>query len=1041
MSSQLEHNSKYGNSNYNGNNHKEEGHQDIVPPIPRKSNACIQCRRRHVKCPNGNPCLRCVKSKLQCEYSEPSRKIVVSLSYLQNLQDSIITLKKNNLKLQSQLSTCQRTHPPLTSTSTVSPTSMSDLKKILNSDDGRSSSSSNNENDNDDNSGFATHEQSRYLPVSNLQQDLANDVVFNNNTVPNDINAVNHPELIYTDNTFRDDDDNKNEQIESSLSQRSGRLVETPTGQLYFVGSSSMTLFGIEIQALASKYLIDKKVCKPLPINEKEEDEQEIIKINNSKKDEKSTNKNQKKTTRNQTGSIESRKSNILKQRLSLISSLTDPVAHIEKNLDNDDAGSIAITLTFNESSILNDSAKVQFKLPSYQYSLLLIDTFVAYNDGSFYFFNEGIIKNELKIIYNHNRKNETNGRVFQSNLLQSIWYCKILLIFALGEMYHGTRNDLNGNLQKKSSKLLRYNNLRKRRKLNDNNNTTPTRHHNYKNNLLLLQSSNLPGSEFFNEASKIFNCLFSSEHLDCITKDGGVEVLLLYAFYLQVADCTVASYFYFGQALRTCLILGMHVDAQRDTLSRFELEHHRRLWWTVYMFERMLSSKAGLPLSFTDNTISTELPDNFDMNYPPPGCEHYIFPEAEYISNCVKIVQINAQILNQLYQRQPDSNILPTVQNIITKLLNWRNELSSNSQVDFNVPNLTISRLSTNLFTEYFQGINLAVRPLLFHFVSIQLKKFQNKNYNSYLNLQDYPNSITTLLNCSLQSSVNTIRSLWLLMKQNMLALFGYMDREYLFTSSCTLLLFNATFGIHEQTSQYLDQSLEILTKMQILGNNPAGLRKTQLLTMMINLDFHGIMKNLISKYSIEDESIIIEYEKNENISVHNKESESTYSIPKFYENILNGMIEENNTSTNHSTSPAYDDTKGELNRDENIIDLPVDSNDDGTKMMHTPLMNSISRTASLANLFNPSVAPNYQTEPLTDKGNEIIEQNGTQLRPTNYVDNDELQEMLDSLDQLSNTDNKLWKEISDQAMWLGDTMDPTAAVGSELDVKDFLS
>lgn len=243
------------------------------------------------------------------------------------------------------------------------------------------------------------------------------------------------------------------------------------------------------------------------------------------------------------------------------------------------------------------------------------------------------------------------------------------------------------------------------------------------------------------------------------------------------MADCTVASYFYFGQALRACLILGLHVDAQRDQLTRFELEHRRRLWWSVYMFERMLSSKAGLPLSFADNTISTELPDDFDMSNPPAGSEHYIFPEAEYIINCVKIVQINAQILNKLYQKQPTSNILPALKNIVKQLLEWRNNLSGFLQIDFTSKDLKISRLCTNMFTEYFQGLNLAIRPLLFHFASIQLKRF--KQSETYINLQHYSPAISALLNCSLQASVNTIRSLWALMDQNMVALFGYMDRE----------------------------------------------------------------------------------------------------------------------------------------------------------------------------------------------------------------------------------------------------------------------
>ena len=136
-------------------------------------------------------------------------------------------------------------------------------------------------------------------------------------------------------------------------------------------------------------------------------------------------------------------------------------------------------------------------------------------------------------------------------------------------------------------------------------------------------------------------------------------------------------------------------------------------------MFERMLSSKAGLPLSFTDYTISTALPADIDDETIEEKNSHYVFRKAELISNCVTIVKINAQILSKLYQRQPETNIIITLKVVIKQLLEWRNNLSDSLQVDFTQKDedFKISRLSTNMFTEYFQGINLAVRPLLFHF------------------------------------------------------------------------------------------------------------------------------------------------------------------------------------------------------------------------------------------------------------------------------------------------------------------------------------
>ena len=875
-----------------------------------KSLACILCRKRHIKCSGGNPCARCIKHDLKCEYIEPSKKIVVSMKYLQQLQDSLANMKRENVRLQSLVSRSK----------TGSPLQGKDDNATL--------------KDENTNEGA-----SRRLPLTGLLQESSQMTEFNNNTVEDRqktgtaiTKKLNTNENGSTSSNMKKNEENvdneEDETIESTFAQRSGRLVETPNGQLYFVGSSSMTLFGLEIQSMVSKYLSEKKF-KPLPVNDGRAHITHTIMKDFSNN-----------------------------QNLSFLSSISEPIEKIEKLKD----GTHDIILVLNDAAVSNHDHTIKCKLPSYSYSLLLIDTFLSYNDECFYFFNEGIIKHNLKTFY------ETDRRSYDDNITEAILCCELLLILALGEMYLGTVNNLNGSKN------------------------------NEKTNDRFLDGSKLPGSGLFKEASKIFNCLFSSEHLECVTKEGGIEVLLLYAFYLQVADCTVASYFYFGQALRACLILGMHVDAQRDTLTRFELEHHRRLWWTVYMFERMLSSKAGLPLSFTDNTISTELPDDFEMSSPPKGCEYFIFPQAEFLSNCVKIVQINAHILNQLYQRQPESNILPILQRIIAQLLQWRNDLSECCQVDFNVPDLKISRLCANLFTEYFQGINLAIRPLLFHFLSLQLKRFKDDDdYNTYLNLQNYSKSISTLLNCSLQASVNTVRSLWYLLGENKLALFGYMDREYLFTSSCTLLLFNATFGIHEQTSEYLDYTLEIFTKMEKLGNNPAGLRKTQLLTMMLNLDFHGIMKDLISKHTVDDDQQTFREE----------------LLPEAVKNTMKYFI-------NPTPAPGDNDN----------YEIKDDSG--------TPLRKNSISTTSFSNFLN---IPTYQTEPLTAKGNEVIENNGNQLDPTNYVDNEGLQELLDNLDRISSSDNKLWEEISGQAMWLGTAMDPTGAAGTELDVNDFLA
>lgn len=718
----------------------------------KQSRACIRCRFRHTRCPGGQPCSKCQLAKTKCEYVEYDKRLVVSQKYLYKLQDDIARLKKENASLRSSLREAKAKESPSLVDGGVAPV----------------------------------------ISRPNFLKDLPQE-----NQDPEDVteesNEVIHPTL-----------------------DKYGRLIRSRTGEKVYVGSSSMTLFGLEIQNMAPNFSTN------------------LLHPNSSVSSPAESPRATFSTSGHSEFSDTKRETRILEK---------------EGNAYN-------ITLAKTNT---RPGLSVNFTLPSYSYAILLVDTFINYNDGCFYFFNEGLVKRFLMNLYSGNAAE--NKKIIRRNyhpnditddeenpikkdkddntILETIWFCKILLIFAIGEMYLGTES-ITHMKNSKEENILNYGNKARRNHLG--------------------RKNTLPGSGFFYQASELFTGLFASGAIDNITKDGGVEVMLLYAFYLQVADCTIASYFYFGLALRSTLILGWHVDADMENINRFELEHRRRIWWTVYMYERMLSSKAGLPLSFTDDSVSTELPFDFKISLKDfPSHEndvrgYYIFPSAEYINNCVTITQINAIILSSLYTKQPTANILPVVSDLVQRLFRWRGALPEFLEVDFSKEDIHISRLIVNLMTEYFQGMNLAVRPLLFHFATKKLKELHVSKSCGFIDLSKYSKNVLSLLNASFQASINTIKCIWALVPQNMVALFGWMDREYLFTSASTLILFNASFGVHEATREHLDHALTIFTRMKKLGNYPAALRRAQLLKLIRVLDFSGVMSELLLKH--DDES-----------------------------------------------------------------------------------------------------------------------------------------------------------------------------------------
>lgn len=773
----------------------EKGFQDDKDKKPGGSGtkgkrtvmACIRCRGRHIRCPGGNPCKKCQLAKTKCEYVEADKRLVVSMKYLSKLHDDIARLKKENAALKSNRKDNEGT-------------------KASNSSTPPSNS-------------FTFNSRPSSQPISLFNENSSAAPATTGGT------EVIHPTL-----------------------DKYGRLIHNKTGERIYVGSSSMTLFGLEIQNMAPYNATTPLLASPGV---------------------------------NSVGGYSPSPSDDNKRETEVL----------EKE---GNAYQIVLAKTNTRPGL-----SMNFTLPAYSYAMLLVDNFVNYNDGCFYFFNEGLVKQYLMNLYAG--KTEENKKIIKRNInnyrrydidentikqdrdddtiLETMWFCKILLIFAVGEMYLGTESDVHVKkvrpVYTPASRSSKHNN---KSNDNDNNNNNNNNNNNDNTNNSNNNSQNqnetppnndfpgntLPGSGFFYQASELFTGLFASGAIDNITKDGGIEVMLLYAFYLQVADCTIASYFYFGLALRAALILGWHVDSEKNSLDRFELEHRRRIWWTVYMYERMLSSKAGLPLSFADDSVSTELPKDLDMKLPdfPRDKDdvrgYFIFPSAEYINNCVTITQINAIILSSLYTKQPTVNILPAVSDLVHRLMAWKNQLPDFLRIDYATDNLQVSRLIVNLMTEYFQGINLAVRPLLFHFATKKLKELQlHDSSNKYVDLTRYSKNILTLLNASFQASINTVRSIWALLPENMVALFGWMDREYLFTSALTLILFNSSFGLHDATKEHLDHALIIFTKMKKLGNYPAALRRAQLLRLISVLDFNGVMRDLLVKH--DDEGIYI--------------------------------------------------------------------------------------------------------------------------------------------------------------------------------------
>lgn len=60
------------------------------------------------------------------------------------------------------------------------------------------------------------------------------------------------------------------------------------------------------------------------------------------------------------------------------------------------------------------------------------------------------------------------------------------------------------------------------------------------------------------------------------------------------------------GQAVAVALEHGMHTEMRSDSLDEGYVARCRRLWWTIHILERYISSHLGVPMAVTDDFIST---------------------------------------------------------------------------------------------------------------------------------------------------------------------------------------------------------------------------------------------------------------------------------------------------------------------------------------------------------------------------------------------------------------------------------------------------
>ncbi|KZF23871.1 hypothetical protein L228DRAFT_282548 [Xylona heveae TC161] len=316
------------------------------------------------------------------------------------------------------------------------------------------------------------------------------------------------------------------------------------------------------------------------------------------------------------------------------------------------------------------------------------------------------------------------------------------------------------------------------------------------------------PGADLFAEAMRRLPRLYQLGEEGVIA----VEILTLITTYLQWCDRKHDAYLYIGLALRLAIALGCDKPPKEQCCLPSKSAHRVRLWWTVYMLDRRLSSSLGLAAGADERQLHAELPHNaIGFQSPIP------------LSINVRIARATDDIMSCLYGNActTQMELVHKIQAILHSLYDIGRSFPPALVLDFSRPPQAVTRTGASLYLMLFQAIILCVRPILLQRVRQEVERQNN---------QQPPQSVPVVLarlceTCS-EAAAKSLAILYALKRQQIIPRYGFFDLDATFSAAFVLVMMGFVDKAQDRPPAALDQAFEILRFLSRAGNLAAERR-----------------------------------------------------------------------------------------------------------------------------------------------------------------------------------------------------------------------
>lgn len=198
------------------------------------------------------------------------------------------------------------------------------------------------------------------------------------------------------------------------------------------------------------------------------------------------------------------------------------------------------------------------------------------------------------------------------------------------------------------------------------------------------------------------------------------VQVLSLIAPYFQNLNRKDAAFLYIGLAIRMAISLGLHQEVADSDMGPVEREARRRLWWSVYSMDRIISVKSGNPISIHDEDIDVAWPSFL------VGVDRHS-SSSRILAQYTRLSRILGRIGGEIYRKKhrPGTSLLHSVQSIMMDLSNWLKDVPPELTLD--VSTSFMFRESVSTFLHYYHCVSMTARPFLLYVSQKRLKGIAN--------------------------------------------------------------------------------------------------------------------------------------------------------------------------------------------------------------------------------------------------------------------------------------------------------------------------